>query len=143
MKNILFAGLTIATLGLGSISAEAATDPLSVLKQAGLNDVKQAEAIYAANPTVPTYKAATQCLGYLDTTLSNATPGTVVGSLMVPKGIVSTIADLDVAVNTANGGLSSAVIDFNANCGGYIEDLKAEVANTVVTGGINIFGLKL
>lgn len=138
LKTALLASAIICGM---AAPAFAGTDPLAALQAFTLNDIKAAEAVYASNPSVPTYAAATQCLGYLDATLSQAGSGASVGSLTVPKGIASGIADLDVALNSGAKGLNPAVVDFNANCGGYIEDLKAEAAAITAAGGISIFGI--
>lgn len=135
--------MTIAALAVALLSAPANADPLATIQAFTITDVKTAEAIYAANPSVPTYAAATQCLGYMDATLSAQGGQATIGSLTAPKGVASAIADLDVALNSANTGLSPVVLSFNQNCGGYIEDLKAEVAKVSVQGGISIFGLHL
>lgn len=135
--------LTALFLTLAACSAQPAfADPLSAIKSFSLNDVKAAEAAYAANPSVPTYKAAVQCLGWVDATLS--APGAPLNlNLVVPVGAVSAIADLDIALSTANQGLPPVVLDFNQNCGGYIEDLKAEAAVHAGGIGLNVFGLHL
>ena len=138
MKKFLLALASVALLGTASV---ANADPLSDIKTFTLNDVKTAESIYAANPSVPTYAAATQCLGFLDATLSQPGAPISVGALTAPKGVVSTVADLDVALNTASNGLSPAVLTFNQNCGAYVEDLKAETAKKVGGLGVNLFGV--
>jgi hypothetical protein len=117
-----------SALGLTLLASHAFADPLAAIQAFTLNDVKAAEAVYAANPSVPTAPAATACLSYLDTTLSAAPTGSTVSGLAVPQGVASTVADLDVALNAANGGLPPVVLQFNGACGAYIEDLKAEAA---------------
>lgn len=128
-----------SALGLTLLASHAFADPLSTLQSFTLNDVKAAEAEYAANPGVPTYSAATQCLGYLDATLSAPGAPVSIGSYVAPQGVASTVADLDVALNTAYSGLPPIVLNFNANCGGYIEDLKAEAVYNA--GHSVLFGL--
>lgn len=131
----------LSAFGLTVLAGHAFADPLSALKSFTLNDVKTAEAVYAANPGVPTYHAATVCLGFLDTTLSApGAPATL--TLYAPAGAVSAIADLDVALDTASQGLPPIVLAFNDACGGYIEDLKAEAAQHAV-GFALPFGLHL
>lgn len=135
MKSIVLAmGLTLTA------ASPAVADPLDAIKAFTLNDVKTAETIYAANPTVPTYTAATQCLGYLDSTLSAPNAPVTFGELSAPQGVISAVADLDVAVNSVNNGLPPVVLAFNQNCGAYVEDLKAEAAAHAL---ITIFGVKL
>lgn len=135
MKRLLIVGLAAAALALSAAApAAAATDPLSALQGFTLSDVQQAQAIYAANPSVPTYAAATQCLGWMNATLSKPNAGLTL-NLSPVKGIASGIADLDVALNTASNSLPPIVLAFNQNCGGYIEDLKAEAAQTVANSG--------
>lgn len=138
------AAATLCLMGAVALSpaAHAGNDPLSKIQSFTLTDVKAAEAIYAANPSVPTYGAATQCLGYLDTTLSQTGAGSV-GSLTVPKGVASAVADIDVALNGTTTGLSPAVVTFNQSCGAYIEDLKAEGAAIAAKVGVTLpFGIK-
>lgn len=124
-----------------SLSAHAANaDPLSTIQAFTLNDVKQAEAIYAANPSVPTYQAATQCLGWLDTTISASGGTNPLGNLAAPAGVASTVADLDVALNSSQS-VPPIVYQFNAACGGYVEDLKAQAAKAAA-GGVGFLGIK-
>lgn len=137
MKRLFLIGAAVLAL-----STAAQADVLSAVKEFTLADVKQAEAIYAANPTVPTAPAAGQCLSWLDTVLS-APNAPVNFNLAVPVGVASTIADIDVALFTANSGLSPAVVEFNKNCGAYIEDLKAAAAVHAGGLGIKVFGLHL
>lgn len=139
MKTTLLA-LSLCAASMLAI-APASADPLSDIKAFTLTDVKTAETIYASNPSVPTYAAATQCLGYLDATLSQPGAPITFGNLSAPQGIVSTVADLDVALNSATNGLSPIVLTFNQNCGGYIEDLKAEAAQNA--SSFVLFGVKL
>lgn len=139
MKTALLA-LCLCTASLFAV-APASADPLSDIKAFTLTDVKTAETIYASNPSVPTYAAATQCLGYLDATLSQPGAPVTFGNLAAPQGAVSAIADLDVALNSATNGLSPVVLMFNQNCGGYIEDLKAEAAVRAGGLGVNLFGI--
>jgi hypothetical protein len=138
--------LTLALAGFASIGTANAqstsSDPLAAIQSFTLADVQAAQAIYAANPTVPTYGAATQCLNYLNTTLSATGSPSVGVMLAAPKGIVSAVADLDVALNAANNGLPSQVVSFNQNCAPYVEDLKAEAAK-LAASNFTIFGLKL
>lgn len=136
-----FAVAAIAALSFTALAApaSAAVDPLSALQGFTLADVQQAQAIYAANPSVPTYAAATQCLGWMNATLSKPNAGLTI-NLSPIKGVASGIADLDVALNTANNGLPPIVLAFNQNCGGYIEDLKAEAAQAVANK-FNILGI--
>ena len=134
---------TLTAIAMVAFTVPSYADPLSDIKAFTLSDVKTAESIYAANPSVPTFAAANQCLGYLDETLSQTNTSTTFGDLSVPKGAVSTIADIDVALNTATNGLSPIVLTFNQNCGAYIEDLKAETAKHTIGLGVNLFGLHL
>jgi hypothetical protein len=138
MKKFLLAA---ALLVSASFAAPAFADPLSDIKSFTLSDVKQAETAYASNPSVPTYTAATQCLSFLDATLSQ--PGAPInfGNLVAPKGAFSAAADLDIALNTAQNGLSPVVLTLNQNCGAYVEDLKAEAAYKVGGLGVNLFGV--
>lgn len=138
MKKFFLAALLAASAAFGT---PAFADPLSDIKSFTLSDVKAAEATYAANPSVPTYAAATQCLGFLDTTLSQPGAPISFGNLAAPQGAVSAVADLDVALNTATNGLSPAVLSLNQNCGGYVEDLKAEAAYKTAGLGVNLFGV--
>ncbi len=141
MKRILFAAVAVM---LASCSAAPAyADILSQLQGAALSDVKQAEAIYAANPSVPTAPAASQCLGWMDVTLSSPN-APITLNLAVPKGVISGIADLDVALSVAGTNNMTPLVDaFNKNCGWYVEDLKAQAAVHAGGIGLNIFGLKL
>lgn len=138
MKHLFSAALAAITL---SISAPASADVLSTLQGATLADIRQAEAIYAANPQVPTAQAAGQCLAWADAVLSAPT-APITLNLAVPKGIVSTIADLDVALSTPLG-VPPALEAFNKNCGWYVEDLKAQAAAHAGGLGIKVFGLHL
>lgn len=137
MKQLLL----LSTLVLASCTAPAFADPLSALQNFTLSDVKQAEVIYAANPEVQTAPSALVCLGWLDATLS--APGApITFGLVAPKGAVSALADLDVALYNENNGIPKAVIAFNTNCGAYVENLKAAaVAHAGPT--LSIFGLRL
>lgn len=137
LRILCFASAIGLTLG----AANAFADPLAAVQAFTLNDVKAAEAVYAANPSVPTAPAATQCLSYLDTALSAAPAGTPFSGLTAPQGVASAVADIDVALNQANAGLSPVVVQFNSACGGYIEDLKAEAA-VVAAKNFTVFGIK-
>jgi hypothetical protein len=136
MLKTIFASVLALGLTVGAANA----DPLSVLQGASLKDVKQAEAIYAANPQVPTYQAATQCLTWADGVLSSPNAPITLG-VLPPEGVVSGIADLDVALTTT-GTVPPIVDDFNKNCGWYVEDLKAAAA-AHASGNFVLFGLKL
>lgn len=137
MKSVFYGALV--ALSLAAVPASAA-DLFTTLQTATLADVKAAEAVYAANPTVPTYKAATQCLGWADSVLSASGGVTSPFNLVAPKGIVSVIADADVALSTANAGVPPIVDAFNENCGWYVEDLKAQA---VAHGAGTFLGIKL
>ncbi len=142
MKRILVSVLSLGLLA-SCTAAPAYADILSQLQGAALSDVKQAEAIYAANPQVPTAPAATQCLGWMDVTLSSPN-APITLNLAVPKGVISGIADLDVALSVAGTNNMTPLVDaFNKNCGWYVEDLKAQAAVHAGGLGLNIFGLKL
>jgi hypothetical protein len=121
-------------------SAPAQGDVLGFLQGATLADIKTAEAIYAANPTVPTAPAAAQCLGWADAQLSSGIQNPF--NVQVPTGVVSSIADLDVALSTANT-TPPIINEFNKNCAWYVEQLKAEAVVHAGGIGFNIFGLKL
>jgi hypothetical protein len=146
MKNaLLTAGLALLLASASPAFAQSSTsssDPLAAIQSFTLADVQAAQAIYAANPTVPTYGAATQCLGYLNTTLSATGAPSVGVMLSAPVGVASAVADLDVALNAANNGLPTQVVAFNQNCAPYVEDLKAEAAK-LAASNFTIFGLKL
>lgn len=127
-----------SALALGLSVSSANADALSTLQHSTLQDVRQAEAIYAANTTIPTYAAAEQCLSWADATLSSPNAPITLG-VLPPEGVVSTIADLDVALSTQVN-IPPIVDEFNAHCGWYTEDLKAQAA---MHATIHLFGFNI
>jgi hypothetical protein len=140
--KILFASLSLLPALAGCASTSSGSDPLAQVQSFALSDVQAAQAEYAANPSVPTYGAATECLSWMNSELSGPNAPLNI-QLAVPKGVVSGVADIDVGLNTANSGLPKIVLQFNQNCGGYVEDLKAEAAAAVAKNGTSaILGIK-
>lgn len=129
--------IATTVLALSLFTGVANADIVSTLQGASLRDVKTAEAVYTANPTVPTYGAAMQCLNWADGVLS--APGAPITlNVLPPTGVVSGIADLDVAISEGNN-IQPIVDQFNQNCGWYVEDLKAQAI--VHTNHSILFGL--
>jgi hypothetical protein len=143
MKRLSLFGLAGAiALSLAACGTTGGNDPAAALRNFTLADVQQAQSIYVANPSVPTAPAALECLSWGVETLQAAPAGITLGAtLETPKGIASSVADLDVALNTASGAVPPILLSFNQNCGGYIEDLKAEAAAHAGSFGVNLFGL--
>lgn len=118
--------IATTVLALSLFTGAANADIVSTLQGASLRDVKTAEAVYNANPMVPTYGAAMQCLQWADGILSSPN-APITLNVLPPTGVVSGIADLDVALSEGNN-ISPVVEAFNQNCGWYVEDLKAQAA---------------
>lgn len=138
MKMFLIAtALALASLTTAA-SADPGTDLFSKLQTATLADVQAAQAEYTANPLVPTAPAAQKCFAWAVTVIESP-GGSSNFSLVVPAGFVSTIADIDVTLNSGVT-VPPIVLAFNDNCGGYVEDLKFLAA---AHGASTFLGLKL
>lgn len=139
MKRLALAAC-VATLCFAAPARADSFDLFSWFQTVSVADVQKGLAIYAANPNVPTYKVATQCLTWGEGVLTSQ--GNNAFNLQAPVGVVSTIADIDVALNGQSSALPQIVYDFNENCGAYKEDLIAQAAALAGKRGASIlFGL--
>lgn len=138
-RSLMIGAAMLSSLACAAPASAQSNDVFGWLQTATLTDVQTAEAIYAANPGVPTAPAATQCLGWVSGVLSSGVQAPF--TLEAPTGIASSVADLDVALSSGDAGVPPIVEQFNKNCGWYVEDLKAEAAAVAAKRTSLFFGL--